>query len=81
MIKERSMLSEQPKKRGVPTFQLVDVFVTFPPLRMEGNVSAVNKDFKYMLPNCYEPSDHKAIVAWIVHFKLFFIFCELIIHF
>jgi len=64
-LKERSFHSDQVRKRGVPTFTTLDVFVTWPPFPKSGYHSVGVNDLAYMMPNVYEPSDHKPVSAWL----------------
>lgn len=66
VLKERGFHSEQPPKRGMPVLETIDAILT----REASHAVAVrsckvNVELKHMLPNAFEPSDHKGLVAWI----------------
>jgi len=81
VLKERSFFSDQESKRGVPTFETVDVVCIWTPRSRMGPRESkfvgmdsfdgidygitVNATYKHMLPNLHEPSDHKGIVGWV----------------
>lgn len=66
VLKERGFHSDQPPKRGMPVFETIDAFLTrTAPHAVSVRSCRVNVDLKYMLPNAFEPSDHKGLVAWI----------------
>lgn len=77
VLKERGFHSGQPEKQGVPVFDAVDVFCIWNqssasskivPIKGEKYAPQVN-DLPHMIPNALEPSDHKAVVAWVEWFS------------
>jgi hypothetical protein len=76
VLKERSSHSGQADKRGMPDFETADLLCIcnrpratccIAPLEEEEDgthQAQTNADLRHMLPNVFEPSDHKGVVGW-----------------